>query len=413
VNDLFLNNDNGNFYKKTEPTVWALQGNLNGPQGLSGSLGPMGATWHTGIAAPSGGIGVVNDLFLNHDNGNFYKKTEPTVWALQGNLTGPQGPAGAANISGASNYVIKFTGPNSGGISKMYDDGTGVGIGTTTPTDLLDVRGNVRGYSFRGDVLNDKGTIQPLRLYGNGPVLFGADNNDDDVMAGNIFVWYNNGELYPHIQMVMSESGYLGIGTPTPSAQLHTTGTVRFEGLGGSGTRPVVVDANGVLSASTAADAHYIGESYGGGYVFFVYDEGRHGLICAKTDQSASMHWSAGTNTYTMARADGVGGGKSNTAIIIANQGNGDGSMYAARLCNEYSVTENGVKYGDWYLPSREELALLSQQRNVIGGFAEDFYWSSTEENQDEAKHLRFSTVQLPILLFKGAYMHVRAIRAF
>ena len=125
------------------------------------------------------------------------------------------------------------------------------------------------------------------------------------------------------------------------------------------------------------------------------------------------MDWSAGTNTFTMARADGVGGGKTNTAIIIANQGNGDGTMYAARLCNEYSVTENGVKYGDWYLPSREELALLSQQRNVIGGFAEDFYWSSTEENLDEAKHLRFSTLQLPILLFKGAFMHVRAIRAF
>ena len=29
-----------------------------------------------------------------------------------------------------------------------------------------------------------------------------------------------------------------------------------------------------------------------------------------------------------------------------------DGSSFAATLCNEYSVTVNGVIYGDWYLPS-------------------------------------------------------------
>lgn len=420
ANDLFLNTTNGNYFKKTEPTVWALLGNLSGPQGLQGDEGPMGlagtsgATWHTGISDPNGSIGEVNDLYLNTTNGNYFKKTETAVWALQGNLSGPQGPAGAANISGVTNYLVKFTGENTGGISRVYDTGANVGINTTTPMDLLDVKGNVRGYLFRGDVLNDKGTTQPLRLYGNGPVFFGADNNDDDTYtSSNLFVWYNNGELYPHMKMVMSEAGYLGIGTPTPSAQLHTTGTVRFEGLSGTGTRPLVVDATGVVSTASAAGTHYIGENYGGGYVFYVYDEGRHGLICAKSDQSMSMRWSAGVNTNTMARADGMGGGKSNTTLIIASQGLGDGNMYAARLCNEYSVTENGVKYADWYLPSHEELILMSAQRTVIGGFAEDFYWSSTENGQDEAGYLRFSTVQLPILFFKGAVMHVRAIRAF
>ncbi|WP_216823590.1 hypothetical protein [Niastella vici] len=44
-------------------------------------------------------------------------------------------------------------------------------------------------------------------------------------------------------------AGYIGIGTNTPAAQLHTTGTVRFGGLtkNNSLTRFVVSDANGNL----------------------------------------------------------------------------------------------------------------------------------------------------------------------
>jgi hypothetical protein len=46
-------------------------------------------------------------------------------------------------------------------------------------------------------------------------------------------------------------NGSVGIGTATPSSQLHTTGTVRFQNLTGTGTRVVVSDANGNLSATT------------------------------------------------------------------------------------------------------------------------------------------------------------------
>ena len=81
----------------------------------------------------------------------------------------------------------------------------------------------------------------------------------------------------------------------------------------------------------------------------------------------------------SIAYADGVGAGKANTAIIIANQGYGDGATYAARICNEYSVTVDGVTYGDWYLPSKFELNLLYLQKSVVGGFANNSYWSSTE----------------------------------
>ena len=51
-----------------------------------------------------------------------------------------------------------------------------------------------------------------------------------------------------------------------------------------------------------------------------------------------------------------------------------------ARTCANYSVSNNGVNYGDWYLPSKFELNLLYLQKNLVGSFAsDDVYFSSTE----------------------------------
>ena len=83
----------------------------------------------------------------------------------------------------------------------------------------------------------------------------------------------------------------------------------------------------------------------------------------------AGIRWYGGSNTNTRARADGIGAGLKNTAIIIANQGPVDGSAFAATVCNEYSVTVDGVTYGDWYLPSKHELDLLYIERDTVGGF--------------------------------------------
>lgn len=40
---------------------------------------------------------------------------------------------------------------------------------------------------------------------------------------------------------------------------------------------------------------------------------------------------------------------------------------------------------GGWRLPTKEELNLLYQQKSVLGGFALDFYWSSTEFSRGSA----------------------------
>jgi hypothetical protein len=165
--------------------------------------------------------------------------------------------------------------------------------------------------------------------------------------------------------------------------------------------------------SSWVSNTHYIGENYGGGIVFYVYDSGQHGLIAATADQSTGIRWYGGSNTNTRARADGVGDGLKNTSIIIANQGQVDGNAFAATVCNEYSVTVGGVTYGAWYLPSKYELNLLYLQKAVVGGFADYFYWSSSEYSVNDAWLQLFTNGYQVNGPKSTTYYYVRAIRAF
>jgi hypothetical protein len=178
-----------------------------------------------------------------------------------------------------------------------------------------------------------------------------------------------------------------------------------------------LVSANTDVAANTAkvgVTTHAIGDSFGGGIVFFVYDGGQHGLIAATADQSTRMRWYGGSYTNIRARADGIGAGLKNTAIIIANQGPVDGNAFAATVCNEYSVTVDGVTYGDWYLPSRHELNLLYIERAAVGGFDEtNYYWSSTESDNNLAWELDFLDDGYQTDSNKGGTFCVRAVRAF
>ena len=182
------------------------------------------------------------------------------------------------------------------------------------------------------------------------------------------------------------------------------------------GYTDVLVSANTAVAANTAkvgVTTHAIGDSFGGGIVFFVYDGGQHGLIAATADQSAGIRWYGGSYTNTRARADGIGAGLKNTAIIIANQGPVDGSAFAATVCNEYSVTVDGVTYGDWYLPSKHELDLLYIERDTVGNFANEYYWSSTEFDTNNAWSQNFNVGFQTYFNKIDTSLKVRAVRAF
>jgi hypothetical protein len=147
-----------------------------------------------------------------------------------------------------------------------------------------------------------------------------------------------------------------------------------------------------------AGGTYSVGDFAQGGIVFWLDETKKHGLACAKEDQSGGtpMRWYAGTFGNTQAKGDGPLAGEMNTSIIIASQVaiGDDGATYAARICSELQVIEGGLTYGDWYFPSKEELNLMYQNKATIdstatanGGssFASHVYWSSKEVDSEHA----------------------------
>ena len=58
----------------------------------------------------------------------------------------------------------------------------------------------------------------------------------------------------------------------------------------------------------------------------------------------------------------------------------------AAKVCNDYTITVNGIIYNDWFLPSKDELNQMYenkadklQQQQIVVVILSEFYWSSTE----------------------------------
>ena len=187
-----------------------------------------------------------------------------------------------------------------------------------------------------------------------------------------------------------------------------------------AGTNITIV---GNTISATGATTYSVGDFAQGGIVFWVDETGQHGLVCAKNDQSTEVRWYAGTYGNTQAKGDGPYAGEANTSIIIAAQVviGDDENTYAARICNELQITESGKTYGDWYLPSKEELNLMYQNKATIdatatsnggSGFAGASYWSSTEVNDSGAWERNFGD-GVQASSFKEIMIRVRAVRAF
>jgi hypothetical protein len=168
---------------------------------------------------------------------------------------------------------------------------------------------------------------------------------------------------------------------------------------------------------TAAAGPFAIGQSYGGGIIFYIDGSGQHGLIAAPADQSVSVRWipaSATSTTLVNANGFAIGTGAANTTTIINAQGN---SPYAASLCRLYY---NGGGFTDWYLPSLMELNQLYLQRAAVGGFPDPnlggpyYYWSSSEISNSDAWMMDFSASGPNQQGFsKYSALYIRAIRAF
>jgi hypothetical protein len=149
--------------------------------------------------------------------------------------------------------------------------------------------------------------------------------------------------------------------------------------------------------------------------VFYVYDNGQHGLIVDTINLSSGtgIQWYNGTNRTTGAMNDGIGAGAINTAIIVSGQiADNQSGSFAALLCVQYSSTQNGVTYGNWYLPSHYELGLLNGARSAVFPYYMGVCWSSTETGSSTAKFVVFGSGQATND-FKSNTYGIFAVRAF
>lgn len=152
------------------------------------------------------------------------------------------------------------------------------------------------------------------------------------------------------------------------------------------------------------------GAGPGGGIIFHISDDGKHGIEAAPLDQSTSRAWDfAGSGLVTFAVKAGIFDGSFNTDRTISTLGY---QARAAIICAKY----DGGGYGDWYLPSQGELKGMYDDLYLsqLGGFTEDFYWSSTESSSASFAHvLHFGTGVENQVLSKSTAVFVRCIREF
>ena len=79
---------------------------------------------------------------------------------------------------------------------------------------------------------------------GSNNTLIGSNFTLPATITGNIIL----ADGFGNRRINVDQNGNVGIATTTPTAQFHTTGTIRHENLGGTGNRMVVADAIGNLS---------------------------------------------------------------------------------------------------------------------------------------------------------------------
>jgi len=154
-----------------------------------------------------------------------------------------------------------------------------------------------------------------------------------------------------------------------------------------------------IISLTTCPDLA-IGDSYGGGIVAGIdYPSSPCGILIAAIDDSDVLMFACyGTNVGGTSGA--YGSGLANTNILK--------SCGAASSCY-YSNREG---YDDWFLPSTGENEHLWNHRNAIGGFSQEEYWSSYEQNSQYAHVTTFKWGN-SYLKPKNEWFKFRCLRAF
>jgi hypothetical protein len=236
----------------------------------------------------------------------------------------------------------------------------------------------------------------PYALYAKNGIPAGGTEGQVLEVVGGVPTWVTPATCYDGIQN-QDETG-IDCGGTTCTACPPLT----IQELLDAGTTPCdVINVHG----HTLSDLY--GKTYAGGLIFYLNTGTCTGMVAAPSDQSVGAEW--GCQGTAIAGADGtaIGTGAQNTIEIE------DGCTTvgtAAHFCANLTLNT----YSDWFLPSQDELGAMyiNLKVNGFGGFAADWYWSSTEYGNNVAWRQDFYNGNQANFL-KNNSRYVRAVRAF
>ncbi|NGZ90411.1 Lcl C-terminal domain-containing protein, partial [Psychroflexus maritimus] len=259
----------------------------------------------------------------------------------------------------------------------------------------------------------------------NGTLAVGqAANSVDSEIA------YTGGNGLSHSGQTVNSTGVTGLtATLAPGTLATGAGSLTYTISGtpaSDGTASFAINIGGQtcsLERTVIPPPPQVGDFREGGVVFYIFNSNdpgyvageTHGLVAAIEDQSSSAEWGCYGTSISGADGNGIGSGTANTSAILDDCSQ---SGIAAELCDNYS----GGGYSDWFLPSKDELSLMYQNKTTIddtavanGGnsFSADFYWSSTEFSSNNAWAYHMLNDALGNYEKNIDYFIVRAVRAF
>ena len=195
------------------------------------SLTGSGATTVTGtypnftISSPTSGAGTVTSIDVSGGTTGLTTSGGPVTTSgtitLAGTLNVANGGTGATTLS--SGYVLKGNGTSAVSASVIYDNGTNVGVGTTSPNSKFDVRGTINA---------SDGTNGNVRAYVDATSAYlqslnqAANAYQPLLIMGSTVAFANNGTT----RMTLDTFGTLGLGTTTGGGKLNVKeGSTNFE----------------------------------------------------------------------------------------------------------------------------------------------------------------------------------------